>query len=107
MNPFEDSSLAVTLSVEASEMMRGQKWEHIVSTISFYLRNLSQRDVMSGIIFSSQPWVVGQLEQDQRPQIALQEQIPRRPPPHPQPQNVRAAQPQNVRAAQPQYVAYA
>lgn len=76
--------------------MRGEKWEGIVGTISFYLRNLSKRDIMSGIIFSTQPWVVGQINQEQQlPQIAGQEQIVRQP------------QPRNVRVDQPQYQAYA
>jgi hypothetical protein len=116
INPFENHSIALTLSVEASEMMRGPKWENIVNTISFYLRNLSRKDVMSGIIFSSQPWVVGQpvAQPEPRPEIAQGELMARLA----QRRNAREQQevrvqvppprqPQVQVQAQPQYVAYA
>ena len=116
INPFENHSIALTLSVEASEMMRGPKWDNIVNTISFYLRNLSRKDVMSGIIFSSQPWVVGQAipQPEPRPEIGQGEIMARLA----QRRNVREQQnlrvqvppqrqPQGQAQAQPQYVAYA
>jgi hypothetical protein len=80
-------------------MMRGEKWERIVNTISFYLRNLSKRDIMSGIIFSSEPWAVGQIIAEERPLVAEQEQIVR----PPQQRNERV----NPQQPQPQYQAYA
>jgi len=41
--------------------MKGQKWDSAVNLISFYLRNLGQKDLVSGVIFSSQPWVIANI----------------------------------------------
>jgi hypothetical protein len=59
------SSFAVTLSIEASQLMKGEKWESLVNTISFYMRNLGPKNILSGIIFSSRPWVVGMINHEQ------------------------------------------
>lgn len=49
---------AITLSVEASEMMKGHNWQSINNSISFYMRNLGPKDIVSGIIFNATPWVI-------------------------------------------------
>lgn len=50
---ISNGSIALSLVVEASETMAGQKWERLANIISHFLRNLGSRDLVSCITFNS------------------------------------------------------
>jgi len=42
--------------------MTGGRWEQIINIISYYMRNLGPKDVISGIVYNSRPYIVAKNE---------------------------------------------
>lgn len=57
-------------------MMKGPNWQSLNNTLSFYMRNLGPKDIVSGIIFSATPWVVTlRAPQEQQQPVQYQQEV--------------------------------
>lgn len=66
-------------------MLGGGRWDHIINTICFYMKNLELKDLISGIVYDMKPVVIarqfgeewgGGMVRAEMVQPAIQQQYP-------------------------------